>query len=55
MLTKEEINILIAFMAGFDSLTGAWREIERVMIEEFGIDQPEEALEELLIKLQNAS
>lgn len=45
-LSKKQATALLAFLDGFDRLTGAWPTIEGVMREEWGLDDPEAALED---------
>tara|TARA_R110000851_G_scaffold22626_16_gene67054 strand:+ start:1142 stop:1333 length:192 start_codon:yes stop_codon:yes gene_type:complete len=52
-LTKEQAEAVYAFMECFDlHSTGAWAPIERAMIEDFGIVDPEDILEEAKMALQ---
>ena len=46
-LTTKQVTTLEAFLAAFDDLTGAWPTIERVMQEDWSIEDPEAALEDL--------
>lgn len=46
-LTRQQAEALKAFLDAFDlHTTGAWAPIEAAMREEFGIDDPEDALED---------
>jgi hypothetical protein len=46
-LTSDQAEALLAFCECFDLLTtGAWQPIEEAMREDFGIEDPEAALEE---------
>ena len=46
-LTNEQAKVLDAFISSFELyVTGAWPAIEKGMRDDFGIDNPEEALEE---------
>jgi hypothetical protein len=52
-LTKEQAEAVYAFMECFDMhTTGVWSGIETAMIEEFGIDDPEDILEAAKQSLQ---
>ena len=46
-LTEDQVTTLEAFLAAFDELTGVWPQVERAMREEWGIEDPEAALEDL--------
>lgn len=47
-LTEEQAHVLIAFMECFDlHTTGAWSAIETAMRDDFGVADPEEALEDV--------
>ena len=46
VLTEEQAAAVLAFLECFDlHTTGVWAAIERAMREEFGIEDPEAALE----------
>lgn len=46
-LTREQAETLKAFLDAFDlTTTGAWGPIEQAMIDDFGIEDPEAALED---------
>jgi len=52
-LTDEQAHAILAFMECFDlHTTGAWTSIESAMQEDFGVDDPEEALEDAKRALQ---
>jgi hypothetical protein len=52
-LTNEQAKVLDAFISSFELyVTGAWPAIEKGMRDDFGIDNPEEALEEAKQALQ---
>ena len=52
-LTSEQAMALLAFMECFDLYTtGAWVGVEKGMREDFGIEDPEAALEEAKEALQ---
>ena len=54
MLSREEAQTLIAFLDAFDlCVTGAWSNIEATMRDDFGIPNPEEALEGARVALQD--
>ena len=47
-LTDEQAATVVAFLDAFDlHTTGVWAVLEEAMREEFGIDDPEAALEEV--------
>jgi hypothetical protein len=47
VLTREQADTLKAFLDAFDlHTTGAWASIEEAMRDDFGIDDPETALED---------
>lgn len=46
-LTQEQVDALLAFLDAFDqTATGAWTRIEEHMRDNWGIDNPEEAIEQ---------
>lgn len=46
-LTREQADALLAFLECFDLYTtGAWRAVEKGMREDFGVEDPEAALDE---------
>jgi hypothetical protein len=52
-LTSKQVDALLAFLDCFDMYTtGAWSQIEEHMREDFGIDDPEEAMEEIAEELR---
>ena len=52
-LSKEQAVALLAFLNAFDeTTTGAWAQIEEYMKENGGVDDPEEAMEEIRNELQ---
>jgi hypothetical protein len=52
-LTNEQAEALYAFCECFDlHTTGVWARIEQAMIEDFGIDSPEDAIESAKQALQ---
>lgn len=47
-LSEKHAQTLAAFLDSFDlALTGAWRAVEAMVRDEFGIDDPEGALAEI--------
>jgi hypothetical protein len=53
MINREQAQALIAFLDSFDlHITGAWATIEQAMRDEFGIDDPESAIESARSALQ---
>lgn len=47
-LTREQVAALIAFLDAFDlTTTGAWAGIEAAMRDDFGIEDPEAALQDV--------
>ena len=53
-LTTSQAQAIIAFMEAFDlCTTGAWTPIERMMQDDFGIEDPEQELEEAKAALEN--
>lgn len=53
-LTDEQAHVLVAFLESHDlHVTGAWPAIEESMRESFGIDDPEDALEDARGALMN--
>lgn len=47
ILTNEQAKALEAFLSGFDMyVTGAWPSIEEYMRDEWGIEDPEDAIED---------
>jgi hypothetical protein len=44
-LSREHVDTLTAFLAAFDGLTGAWVHAEKTMREDWGIEDPEAAIE----------
>lgn len=47
VLTDEQAAALAAFLDAFDiALTGAWAPVEAAMRDDFGISDPEDALED---------
>ena len=52
-LTDDEAKTLDAFISAFElHITGAWPAIEQAMREEWGIDNPEDALQEAIEALR---
>lgn len=52
-LTDEQATVLRAFLDAFDlQATGVWTSIEKAMRDDFGIENPEEALEDARDALQ---
>jgi hypothetical protein len=48
MLTEEQADVLRAFLECFEQhTTGVWATIEEHMREDYGIDNPDDALEEV--------
>ena len=48
VLTSEQATVLLAFIEAFDlTTTGAWAPIESEMRENWGIDDPEAALQDV--------
>jgi hypothetical protein len=52
-LTREQAEALAAFLAAFDELTGAWVHVEKSMREDWGIEDPEAAIESAREALQS--
>lgn len=46
-LTEEQATALSAFLDAFDLVGGFWARVEQVMRDDFGIADPEVALEEV--------
>lgn len=54
MLTKEQVEALLAFLDAFDQrVTGAWPGMEEHMKEIWGIEDPESAIEDAREALQS--
>lgn len=55
-LTEAQAAALLAFVESFEThITGAWPAIKRAMREDWGIDDPEAALEDAVNKLRDAA
>lgn len=52
-LNEEEATALLAFLTAFDELTGQWPQVEQIMRDEWGIEDPETALEQARQTLQS--
>lgn len=46
-LSDDQVNTLLAILFWFDEQTGLWPGLEKVMKEEFGIEDPEKAFVDL--------
>ncbi len=55
-LTRDQADAIVAFCESFDLYTtGAWAQIEDGMRDDFGIEDPESALEDALRTLRGES
>ncbi|TCM84787.1 hypothetical protein [Rhodovulum steppense] len=53
LLNEEQANAILAFFESFDlRVTGAWAQVEEGMREDFGIEDPEAAIEDAKVALQ---